>query len=95
MKINILQGAFFPVPALRGSAIEKAWDVLGQSFANAGHKVTHISRKCDGLVGEEKIGNVLHKRIQGYDSVNNTLLLKFKELFMYFVQKEFFQLQIF
>ena len=81
MKINILQGAFFPVPALRGSAIEKAWDVLGQSFADAGHKVTHISRKCDGLVGEEKIGNVLHKRIQGYDSVNNTLLLKFKELF--------------
>ena len=81
MKINILQGAFFPVPALRGSAIEKAWDALGQSFAKAGHQVTHISRKCDGLVGEEKIGNVLHKRIKGYDSVNNIHLLKFKELF--------------
>jgi glycosyltransferase involved in cell wall biosynthesis len=81
MKINILQGAFFPVPALRGSAIEKAWDTLGQSFANQGHQVTHISRKCDGLPSSEYIGNVQHIRVPGYDAVSNILFLKLKEFF--------------
>jgi len=81
MKINILQGAFFPVPALRGSAIEKAWDALGQSFANQGHHVTHISRQCDGLPSNEHIGNVQHIRVRGYDAVSNILFLKLKEFF--------------
>ena len=46
MKITILQGAFLPVPPLRG-AIEKAWQALGEAFVRAGHEVTHISRLCD------------------------------------------------
>ena len=56
MKITILQGAFLPVPALRGGAIEKAWEALGQAFAEKGHVVTHVSRLCDGLPSREKIG---------------------------------------
>ena len=58
MKITILQGAFLPVPALRGGAIEKAWEALGQAFAKQGHEVTHVSRLCDGLPPREKIGEV-------------------------------------
>src|SRR5262249_25971239 len=41
LRINIVQGAFFPVPALRGSSVEKVWHALGREFARAGHKVTH------------------------------------------------------
>ncbi|MBT3667398.1 MAG: glycosyltransferase family 4 protein [Opitutae bacterium] len=81
MRITILQGAFLPVPALRGGAIEKAWDALGQCFADAGHKVTHISRKCNGLPEEEKIGDVRHLRVQGFDGVKNSFLLKLLETF--------------
>ena len=58
MKITILQGAFLPVPAIRGGAIEKAWQVLGEAFAKAGHEVTHISRLCDGLPEQESIEGV-------------------------------------
>ena len=64
MKITILQGAFLPVPGKRGGAIEKAWEALGQSFANDGHEVTHISRKCDGLPEDQWIGQVRHLRVR-------------------------------
>lgn len=81
MRITILQGAFLPVPALRGGAIEKAWEALGQCFGDAGHSVTHISRLCDGLLENEKIGTVQHVRVKGFDSVKNSLFLKFLEIF--------------
>ena len=81
MKITILHGAFFPIPALQGGAIGKAWDGLGQSFSSKGHKVTHVSRKYDGLPEEEQNGNVRHLRVGGFNSVNNAVLLKLKELF--------------
>jgi glycosyltransferase involved in cell wall biosynthesis len=81
MKITILHGAFLPVPAIRGGAIGKAWDALGQAFANDGHIVTHISRRHDELEDEERIGNVHHLRVRGCNSVQNPLLLKWKELF--------------
>ncbi len=80
VKVTILQGAFFPVPALRGGAIEKAWNSLGQEFSQAGHQVTHISRLCDGLPEQEKIGLVEHKRVKGFNSIQNSVLLKCKEL---------------
>ena len=79
MKITILQGAFLPVPALRGGAIEKAWEALGQAFAQKGHEVTHVSRLCDGLPAREKIGDVNHHRVKGSDAVSNTWVLKLLE----------------
>ena len=80
MKITILQGAFLPVPSCRGGAIEKAWFALGKAFTAQGHKVTHISRQCDGLPSEEFIGGVHHKRILGRNAVRNPYLLKLLEL---------------
>ncbi|MDG0964518.1 MAG: glycosyltransferase [Opitutales bacterium] len=80
MKITILQGAFFPVPAIQGGAIEKAWEALGQAFASAGHSVTHISKRHPGLPDSEYIGAVHHLRVKGFKSVRNPYLLKLKEL---------------
>jgi len=80
MKITILQGAFLPVPALRGGAIEKAWEALGQAFAKQGHEVTHVSRLCDGLPAKEKIGEVRHVRVRGANAVSNSWILKLLEI---------------
>ena len=80
MKITILQGAFLPVPALRGGAIEKAWEALGQAFAEKGHVVTHVSRLCDGLPSREKIGDVRHIRVRGTNAVSGSWLLKLLEI---------------
>jgi glycosyltransferase involved in cell wall biosynthesis len=80
MKITILQGAFLPVPALRGGAIEKAWEALGQVFAQKGHEVTHVSRLCDGLPAKEKIGEVCHVRVRGANAVTNSWGLKLLEI---------------
>jgi hypothetical protein len=49
VKINILQGAFLPVPPIKGGAIEAVWFLLGQEFAKHGHEVTHISCTHKGL----------------------------------------------
>lgn len=67
MKITLLQGAFLPVPALRGGAVEKMWAALGQEFAARGHEVTHVSRRCDGLAADETLLGVRHRRVRGFD----------------------------
>lgn len=80
MRISILQGAFLPVPPLRGGAIEKAWEALGQEFSRMGHKVTHFSRWCDGLPQKEMIGKVAHHRLKGADTVTSPWLQKILEI---------------
>lgn len=74
MKITILQGAFLPVPALRGGAVEKIWIALGREFVARGHQVTHVSRWCDGLVEEEIVDGVRHVRVRGFDRPSNRLV---------------------
>jgi glycosyltransferase involved in cell wall biosynthesis len=81
VKITILQGAFLPVPPIEGGAIERAWEALGQAFAKAGHNVVHISRRHQELPDEERIGQVHHIRVKGFNSVKNPILLKLKEFF--------------
>ena len=80
MKITIVQGAFLPVPSLRGGAIEKAWFELGKAFAKEGHEVTHISRHCDNLPKKEFINGVCHIRVRSRNAVPNAYLLKLLEL---------------
>ena len=81
MKITILQGAFLPVPPLRGGAIEKAWQGLGEAFVQAGHEVTHISRLWGDLPARETIRGVQHIRVRGAHSTPNSILLKLREVF--------------
>jgi len=80
MRITIVQGAFFPVPAIRGGAVEKVWLALGREFAKRGHTVTHISRLCDGLPQSETLDGVQHIRVPGYDSPRSMLALKWRDL---------------
>ena len=80
MKINILQGAFLPVPPIKGGAIEAVWFLLGQEFAKHGHEVTHISCIHKDLKNTETIAGVNHLRIRGSKAVKNPWLLKALEL---------------
>lgn len=76
MKITILQGAFLPVPALLGGAVEKMWFALGKDFARKGHEVIHISKQHDQLSNVESIENVSHIRVEGFSTPASGILLK-------------------
>lgn len=80
MKITVVQGAFFPIPPIRGGAVEKVWFALAREFARRGHTVTHISRQFAGLANEEVIDDVRYIRIPGYDSPRSLAYLKFLDL---------------
>lgn len=80
MKITIVQGAFLPVPMLRGGAVEKVWFGLGKEFVKLGHEVVHISRLCDDLPEGETIDGVSHVRVPGFDTPANLILLKWRDL---------------
>jgi glycosyltransferase involved in cell wall biosynthesis len=80
MRITILQGAFLPVPPLRGGAVEKMWFELGKQFSQQGHSVYHVSRRFPGLPHRELIEGVRHLRVKGYDTPANTLHLKYLDL---------------
>jgi glycosyltransferase involved in cell wall biosynthesis len=80
LRITILQGAFLPVPPLRGGAVEKMWFKLGKQFARQGHNVCQVSRLFPGLPQEEWIEDVHHLRVRGYDTPANGLHLKLLDL---------------
>src|SRR4051794_11725604 len=80
MKITIVQGAFFPVPPIRGGAVEKIWYQLGREFASRGHTVMHISRNHDEPVVASEDSAVCYRRVRGYDQPANRLLLKWRDL---------------
>ena len=80
MNITIVQGAFLPIPTLRGGAVEKMWFELGKQFVSKGHTVTHISRNFPGLPSSEFIEGVKHIRVRGYDWPSNPIILKFLDL---------------
>jgi glycosyltransferase involved in cell wall biosynthesis len=80
MRITILQGAFLPVPTLRGGAVEKLWFELGKQFSRQGHNVCHVSRLFPGLPQQELIHGVRHVRVKGYDTPANGLHLKLLDL---------------
>jgi glycosyltransferase involved in cell wall biosynthesis len=80
LRITILQGAFLPVPPLRGGAVEKMWFELGKQFSLQGHRVCHVSRRFEGLPAEEEIEGVRHMRVKGYDTPANGLHLKLLDL---------------
>lgn len=79
LQLTILQGAFFPVPPIRGGAVEKLWHQLGREFARQGHRVTHISRAVPELPLREQIDGTNHIRVAGYDQPASGLLLKWRD----------------
>jgi len=81
MRITIVTGAFLPVPSLLGGAVEKMWLALAREFVRQGHLVTLISRRFPGLPEEEVVDGIHHRRVGGYSSPKNILLLKLLDLF--------------
>jgi len=82
MKIAIIQGAFFPVPAILGGAVEKIWFRMGQEFSALGHEVIHIGRAHPSLQKKEVINGVTYNRIKGYDTPSSKWKLKYLD-FLY------------
>lgn len=80
LNITIAQGAFLPVPALLGGAVEKVWYSLGQEFARGGHRVAHVSRAHPDLPAENVDGGVHHRRVRGYDTPRALWRLKLLDL---------------
>jgi glycosyltransferase involved in cell wall biosynthesis len=80
MKITIVLGAFFPVPPIKGGAVEKIWFALGQEFARRGHEVVAISRAIASLGREEIRDFVKHLRVRGFDTPRSLLWLKVLDL---------------
>jgi glycosyltransferase involved in cell wall biosynthesis len=81
MKITIVLGAFLPVPAIMGGAVEKAWLMLAMEFAARGHSVTVISRAHARLPSAEMRAGVRHVRVKGFDTPRSLLWLKCLDLF--------------
>lgn len=67
MKIVIAAGPMLPVPALRGGAIPRLWESLGQEFARNGHVVTVLARAFPGQPARETREGVEYRRWGGFD----------------------------
>lgn len=80
MNINILQGAFFPVPPILGGAVEKMWFALSKEFVKKGHSVVHISKSYSNMPEDEWVDGIHYKRVRGHDSPSSGIYLKFLDL---------------
>lgn len=80
MRITIVQGAFLPVPPLRGGAVEKVWFALGREMARRGHEVVHISRSLPGLENRNEEAGVRYLRVRGHDAPAKLWALKLLDL---------------
>lgn len=67
MKITVATGPIFPVPAVRGGAVQRLWQGLATEFTRRGHDVTVFARAFPGQAADETIGGVRHVRRGGYN----------------------------
>ena len=66
MKITIATGPIFPVPAVRGGAVQRLWEGLAREFAKRGHEVTMFAREFPGQATEETVHGIRYVRRGGY-----------------------------
>lgn len=66
MKITIATGPIFPVPAVRGGAVQRLWEGLAREFAKRGHEVTIFAREFSGQATEETVDGIRYVRRGGY-----------------------------
>ena len=67
MKITIATGPIFPVPAVRGGAVQRLWEGLAREFAKRGHEVTIFAREFPGQANEETVDGIRYVRRGGYE----------------------------
>ena len=66
MKITIATGPIFPVPAVRGGAVQRMWEGLAREFVKRGHEVTMFAREFPGQPREETLDGIRYVRCGGY-----------------------------
>ena len=66
MKITIATGPIFPVPAVRGGAVQRLWEGLAREFVKRGHEVTVFAREFPGQASEETVDGIRYVRRGGY-----------------------------
>ena len=67
MKITIATGPIFPVPTVRGGAVQRVWEGLLPEFVKRGHEVTVFAREYPGQVSDEVIKGIRYVRWGGYE----------------------------
>jgi glycosyltransferase involved in cell wall biosynthesis len=66
MKITIATGPIFPVPAVRGGAVQRLWEGLAREFVKRGHEVTIFAREFPGQATNEVVDGIRYVRRDGY-----------------------------
>jgi glycosyltransferase involved in cell wall biosynthesis len=67
VRITILIGPFYPIPPVRGGAVEKVHFMLASAYRAAGHEVTIVSRRYPDLADDEVVDGIRHLRIASFD----------------------------
>lgn len=78
MHITIATGPIFPVPAVRGGAVQRLWEGLAGELAERGQDVTVFARAYPGQPPEERVNGVRFVRRGGYEqstSIRRDLVL--------------------
>lgn len=74
MRITIVIGPFYPIPPVRGGAVEKVHFLLAGAYRDAGHQVTIVSRRYAGFPNDEVVDGIKHLRIASFDRSSNLLV---------------------
>jgi glycosyltransferase involved in cell wall biosynthesis len=74
VRITIVIGPFYPIPPVRGGAVEKVHFLLAGAYRDAGHEVTIVSRRYPGFANDEVVDGIRHLRIASFDRSSNLLV---------------------
>ncbi|HSV36425.1 MAG TPA: glycosyltransferase family 4 protein [Ramlibacter sp.] len=72
MKVTIVMGPSFPVPAIRGGAMAKTWEALSREFVRAGHHVTVVSRRIPDQRDQDSPSEPRFIRTWGFSQSGST-----------------------
>ncbi len=71
MRISIVIGPFYPIPPVRGGAVEKVHVLLAGAYRDAGHEVTIVSRRYADFPNDDVVDGIRHLRIASSDRSSN------------------------
>ena len=81
MKINIVMGPYYPIPPVRGLAVERRQYALAREYIRRGHQVTIISRRFDGFpFSETEEDGLSHIRVKSWDAPKSRILYYFLDV---------------
>jgi glycosyltransferase involved in cell wall biosynthesis len=81
MRIVIVAGPTFPIPAIRGGAMARIWEGLAEELARLGHRVCVFARAFAEMPSFEDRAGVHYIRWGGYDQTRHIYCDLMKDLF--------------